>query len=671
MKERAWKVNKVDEKTAVRLANAIGSTLLLARVLVARGMDTPEAAMQFLGEDTPISDPFLLKDMDKAVERIRRAVDEDERIVIFGDYDVDGVTATALLYDYLQNTLFGDIGYMLPSRSDDGYGLSERIVRQLAEEGCQLLITVDNGISAVNEVALANELGMDVVVTDHHLPGEQLPAAVAVVDPKRADDTSPFKALCGAGVAFKLCCALDDGEVDGCLEEYSDLTALGTVADKMPLLSENRTIVKEGLRMLTYCNRPGLAALIERCGLADRNVTADKIGYTLGPRINAAGRMANADVALDLLICEEPDQGEALADQLFEVNAERQQVEHDIMDDIHRMLDADPSRKEDRIMLVWGENFHPGVIGIVASKLVESYHKPAIVISLQNGEGRGSGRSVEGFNLYDALAACQGCLVRFGGHAMAAGLSVREEQLNDLRSALNEYAATRFPEFKTPPLMVDVEIRLDQITLDEVEGLHYLEPCGDGNPSPLFLAKNVVLEGVNPSRNGNHSYLNLRQDGGMLSAMLFNKTAEELMPLLGSHVDVVLDLSIYEGKLSAHVKGLRQAKADPGQVRLYAAFRKGQTISSAQKALLRPDRAYVAGIYRTICKGGVSADTLQPLLAQIGAQTTGKTMAGLEALLQLGLIEVQEQNGVRVFAQLPVSGKKDLTSAPILKALQE
>lgn len=671
MKERAWKVNKVDEKAVVRLANSIGATLLLARVLVARGMDTPEAAMQFLGQDAPISDPYLLKDMDKAVQRIQRAVDEDERIVIFGDYDVDGITATALLYDFLQNTLFGDIGYMLPSRADDGYGLSERIVRQLADEGCQLLITVDNGISAVREVALAKELGMDVVVTDHHLPGEQLPDAVAVVDPKRKDDTSPFKGLCGAGVAFKLCCALDEGEVDGCLEEYSDLAALGTVADKMPLLGENRTIVKQGLRMLTYCNRPGLAALIERCGLADRSITANKIGYTIGPRLNAAGRMAEADTALDLLICEEPDQGEALADQLFEVNAERQQVEQQIMEQIRQMLDADPSRRQDRILLVWGEDFHPGVIGIVASKLVEIYHKPAIVISLQNGEGRGSGRSVEGFNLYDALAACKNCLERFGGHAMAAGLSVREEQLDDLRSALNEYAAVRFPEFKTPPLMVDVEIRLNQITVEEVEGLQYLEPCGDGNPDPLFMVKDVVLESVNPSRNGQHSYLNLRQDGDTLSPILFNKTADELMSLVGSHLDLVLDLSIYEGKLSAHVKELRQAKADPRQVRLYAAFRKGQPVSSAQKAMLRPDRAYVANLYRIIRQGGVSADTLQPLLAQTGAKTTGKTMAGLEALLQLGLIEVQEQDGVRMFAQVPVSGKKDLTSAPILKALQE
>ncbi|MBQ8647377.1 MAG: DHH family phosphoesterase, partial [Oscillospiraceae bacterium] len=354
MTYHAWQVNRSDEKVAALLAAKIGAPKLLARVLTARGYDTPEKAMGLLGEDAVLSDPFLMKDMDKAVERILQAVDAEEPIVVFGEYDVDGVTATALLFSHLRS-MGANVRCMLPSREGDGYGLSERTVRRLAEKGYKLIITVDNGISAAAEAELAAELGMDVVITDHHLPPEQLPRAVAVVDPMRVDDTSPYKGFSGAGVAFKLCAALDGCDPEALLEFCGDLAAVGTVADVMDLTGENHTLVRRGLEVLQNSERPGLLALMEASGLSDRPVNADTVSYTLAPRLNAAGRMESAALALQLLLCEDEDRAVELAERLNQCNQARQAAEQEILTRVQAQLDADPDRKNDRVLLVWGE----------------------------------------------------------------------------------------------------------------------------------------------------------------------------------------------------------------------------------------------------------------------------------------------------------------------------
>ena len=334
MTYRAWQVKQTDEKAAARLAAAIGAPLLLARILTARGMSTPEQAMEFLTQDVPLSDPYLMKDMDKAVECILRAVDEEKPIVIFGDYDVDGVTATALLYSHLRG-MGANVRCKLPSREEDGYGLTESIVENLAQKGYKLIITVDNGITAVKEAEKARELGMELVITDHHLPGQTLPAAAAVVDPARPDDTSPCKCLSGAGVAFKLCAALDDCEPEALLEFCGDLAAIGTVADVMPLTGENRTIVKHGLQGIQNSERPGLLALLEACGLDEKPVTSESISFAIAPRLNAAGRMDSAVTALQLLLCEDDMRAQQLTDQLIASNTARQQAEQEIMAERH------------------------------------------------------------------------------------------------------------------------------------------------------------------------------------------------------------------------------------------------------------------------------------------------------------------------------------------------
>lgn len=676
MNYRTWQIPAPDEKTVAKLAAAIGAPGLLARVLVSRGLGDPEKAMAFLTQDAPLADPFQLKDMDRAVARILQALDAGEAIVIFGDYDVDGVTATALLFEHLRG-MGANVRCKLPSREEDGYGLTVPIVESLAQKGFGLIITVDNGISALAEARRAAELGVDLVITDHHLPGEVLPDAAAVVDPARPDDQSPFKCLSGAGVAFKLCAALDGCAPEELLEQCGDLAAIGTVADVMPLTGENRTIVKQGLASLQNCGRPGLVALMESCGLADKPVTAESVSFALAPRLNAAGRMDSAALALQLLLCEDPEKARQLAGRLSQANADRQAAEQAIMAQAQAQIDADPARLLDRVLLIWGEDFHPGVIGIVASRLVERYGRPAMVIGVQNGEGKGSGRSVPGFNLHRAIAACADLLIRYGGHAMAAGLSVKKENIPALRRALNEYAAREYPVLEAPPLRLDAALDLERLTVADVESLSYLAPCGNENPAPLFFLGDAVVEAVYPVSDGRHSRLRLRKGAGSLYAVCFTVSPAQLPYQPGDRVDAALSLSVYEGKngpmLSGRVRALRPAGMPdtvPHQAALFEAFLCGAALEPAQKALLRPGREHIAALYRTIRQGGVFADDLRPLLVRLGAENTGRTLAGLKALEQLGLVETRQEGGAGRIAPAAVSGKKDLAAAPILKALE-
>ena len=429
-----------EQKYAATLAAQQKEVGLLAGILAARGITDPTEALTLLAGEEELSDPMLLTDMDKACARILEAIDKEQTIVVYGDYDVDGVTATALLYQHLKG-MGASVKCMLPSREGDGYGLSKNAIQSIHDKGCQLIVTVDNGISALEEAEFAASLGVDLIVTDHHLPHDALPKAVAVVDPRRADDHSPFKGLCGAGVAFKLCAALDGCPPEEMLDYCGDLAAVGTVADVMPLTGENRTLVKAGLKLLQQTDRPGISALLEEVGLEGKPITAENVSYAIAPRINAAGRMDNAVTALQLVLCEDEERAAELAHKLNEINVARQETEQEIVKAAQEQLDAEPAILEDRVILIWGRDWHPGVIGIVASRLVEKTGRPVIVVSVdEHGEGKGSGRSVQGFNLHECIASCEDILLRFGGHAMAAGLSVREENLPELRRRLNEWA---------------------------------------------------------------------------------------------------------------------------------------------------------------------------------------------------------------------------------------
>ena len=673
MEEEPWS----DAKYSSVLSAQQKENALLAGILTARGITDPAEALTLLAGEEDLSDPFLLTDMQKACERIWQAIDNGETIVVFGDYDVDGVTATALLYQHLKG-MGATVKCMLPSREGDGYGLSRNAIQSIHDKGYQLIVTVDNGISAVEEAEFAAELGIDLIITDHHLPPETLPKAVAVVDPRRLDDTSPFKGLCGAGVAFKLCAALDGCPPEEMLDYCGDLAAVGTVADVMPLTGENRTLVKSGLRQLQNTDRPGLEALLEEVGLAGRPITAENISYAIAPRINAAGRMDSAVTALQLVLCEDPDRAEELAHKLNEINVRRQETELEIFKAAQVLLEQQPERLEDRVMLLWGRDWHPGVIGIVASRLVERTGRPVIVVTVdEHGECKGSGRSVPGFNLHACIGSCADLLIRYGGHAMAAGLSVREENLPELRRRLNEWAARECPVLHTAPLECDLPIHLDRVTVDSVRRIDALAPFGAENPTPVFLLQSAVVDGVYPVSEGRHSRLRLRQGNASVYAVWFGMPPEQLPYTMGDVVDAALNLSVYESArgaqlsgriLDLHPAGLGTKLAE--QAALVAALRRGTPLTAEQKTLITPDRSHIITVYRELQARRWHAEDLQPLCAKLGEENTGKTLVAVTALEQVGLIATVEKGGANYLELVPAQGKKNLADAPILKCLE-
>ena len=667
-----------ERKYAATLAAQQKEVGLLAGILAARGITDPTEALTLLAGEEELSDPMLLTDMDKACARILEAIDKEQTIVVYGDYDVDGVTATALLYQHLKG-MGASVKCMLPSREGDGYGLSKNAIQSIHDKGCQLIVTVDNGISALEEAEFAASLGVDLIVTDHHLPHDALPKAVAVVDPRRADDHSPFKGLCGAGVAFKLCAALDGCPPEEMLDYCGDLAAVGTVADVMPLTGENRTLVKAGLKLLQQTDRPGISALLEEVGLEGKPITAENVSYAIAPRINAAGRMDNAVTALQLVLCEDEERAAELAHKLNEINVARQETEQEIVKAAQEQLDAEPAILEDRVILIWGRDWHPGVIGIVASRLVEKTGRPVIVVSVdEHGEGKGSGRSVQGFNLHECIASCEDILLRFGGHAMAAGLSVREENLPELRRRLNEWAARECAVLFTPPLECDLSIHLDRITVESVRRLEQLAPYGAENPTPVFVLEKAVIDGIFSVSEGKHCRLRLRQGNASIYAVWFGMPPEQLPYTMGDVVDAAVNLSVYESLrgaqlsgriLELHPAGFGNAAAE--QTALVQALRRGTPLSAEQKARIAPERSDIITVYRELQARRWHAEDLQPLFAKLGEENTGKILVAITALEQVGLIAVRERSGAKFWELVPAEGKKNLADAPILKCLEE
>lgn len=668
----AWQIKTAAPAAEQQLA-AAGCGVLLRKVLVARGYTDGAAAKQLLEPDGTFSDPFLMRDMDKAVARITRAIEEEETIVIYGDYDVDGISATAILYECLSSQ-GAHVRCKLPTRGS-GYGLTKAALESLHAKGFSLIVTVDNGISALEEAVYAKELGLDLVVTDHHLPGPTLPDAVAVVDPKRADDESPFKDLCGAGVAFKLCAALEGCDPAELLELYGEFAALGTVADVMPLIGENRILVREGLALLQDTMRPGLQALLESGGYTGKPVTTDTVSYGLAPRLNAAGRMNNAAVALKLLLCTDEAQASGIAARLAEINTERQQTEQETFAEACRTLEADPARLRDRVLVVAGEDWHPGVIGIVAARLMERYNRPAIVISLHEGEGRGSGRAPDAFDLHGALAGCAGFLTRFGGHAAAAGLEIEEEKLPAFRQAVNEWATRHTVHTGPASLSLDAAVDLADITVETVRDLERLAPFGRENPTPVLLVQDAVVDGIWPlGAEGRHTRIRLRQGNHTLFASLFGTPPQQFAYPVGAAVEAALEISIFTGRngplVSAHLKAIRPAhltNTPSEQAAWFESFSTGAVLEPAQAAQLLPDRNDTVMLYKRIRSGQVFSADLQPVFAAQGPEHAGKMLASLTALRELGLVE--EQNGH--WLPVPVSQKQDLASAPVLRRLAE
>lgn len=683
MRYKQWKIAHPSPEGRAQLERA-GIPSLLACVLSARGVTEPEQAWKLLtpGEE-PLLDPMLLKDMDRAVLRVGRALKTGELMAVYGDYDVDGITSTCLLTDCLTR-LGGRVRSYIPDRLEEGYGLNEEAVLHLAQQGVTLIITVDCGITAAREVEFARELGIDVVITDHHECKQAIPEAAAVVDPHRPDCPYPFKGLAGVGVALKLAMAAAGPDRAGLVfREYADLAAVGTVADVMPMTGENRTIVQTGLAALAHPRRVGLAQLMEEAGLGDKPVTSVSIGYTLAPRINAAGRMGQADLAAELLLTRDPGRAAALAQELCALNRERQTIECEIFQECVQRLERRP---QSGIILLADEHWHQGVVGIVASRLTEKYSCPAFMVCLDQGIGKGSCRSWGGVNLFHLLTQCQDLLEGFGGHAMAAGFTVREENIPALERRLRQLVLEERAGEELPSLLeIDAAVLPQELTVEAVEALDALEPCGAGNPRPVLVLTGAHVISAAQVGRGRHLKLRLEGRGVPLDAIFFSVDGSELGLTPGCRVDVAFypQINDFRGVRSVQLQvvDLRHAMTRAQlEQSIYEKYRRGEPLSPQEAQSLLPTRAEFVCLWRYLerqCAGQAFLEDTLARIAQKSARSGGQserpnhTLVCLEVMEERGLISLERQSGRVQITLHRLEHKVDLNASAILRRLRE
>ncbi len=557
MVRKVWKFRNagVSVEAVKKAAEQNGVPYLIANLLLNRDIKCDDFKAFLSKSKQSVLNPFTMLDMDKAADRVVSAIQNGESIVIYGDYDVDGITATALLYDFLKS-VGACVDYYIPDRIDEGYGINIMAVNKLVKSGTKLLITVDCGITAIGEVEFAKLQGMDVIITDHHTCKERIPdAAVAVVNPKRNDDEYEFDALAGVGVAFKLVMAVSMrlGRSAGeCFDRYCDLAAIGTIADVVPLVNENRIITEKGLCALQNPVRPGIKALLEVAQIADKKVTVSTVAFALAPRLNAAGRVGTAKTAVELLLTDSDTQARDIAFELDNANKERQSTEHTISEEAQSLIDADKDFEDKKVVVLAKESWHNGVIGIVASKIMEKYYRPCILISLNEGRGKGSGRSIENFNLFDALTACSDTLINFGGHRAAAGLEVSEENIPLLTEKINKYAKEVLTDADMHPVVkIDCMLGGINLNISTARMLSALEPYGMGNEAPVFATKDArVISATAVGADGKHLRMQVEKDGVRVNCIGFgmSECLNEISQGSCVHIAYKLDINNYQGK---------------------------------------------------------------------------------------------------------------------------
>lgn len=716
--QKEWIVRSYDKETARRLSDTLSISDFSARLLAARGFcDLSEAADFLHGDNDDFPDPFLLPDMDKAVERITTAIGRGEKILIYGDYDVDGLSSVAALYTYLSER-GADVCYYIPKRDSEGYGLNCAAIERFAAAKIGLIITVDTGITALEEVAAARGHGIDVVITDHHecvtagetMPeeasvgelteentsdgtpngeknGVKLPPAYAVVNPKRPDSRYPFRMLAGVGVVFKLLCALTgEQNREDIYARYLDLVSLGTVADVMPLVGENRRIVSRGLSILNQNGgNLGVRALLYAAGHTDGKVcTATTIGFLIAPRLNAAGRIGDVDRAAELLITRDPERAQAIAELLCEQNRERQAIETEIFTQAVAMVEEKHDFENDKVLVLYGENWHQGVIGIVASRLCERYGLPCILITKSGEIGKGSARSIPDFNIHEAICACREHLLKCGGHALAAGLSLELSRIDAVRRALCDYARDRITdEMRVRKLTIDLELAPCEPDLRHAEAIAALEPFGTDNPAPLFVLRDMAVEAITPLSGGKHLRLLLACGGNSFTALYFNKTPEEFPYALGERIDAAFRLEINEFRGNRSVQ-LHLVDTHPCDETLSYINKQAKAYLRAISTftITREDLPEMTDFRRSFVwlRTAVRTDshidiyTAARRISDGGERTVTPCMLNLmlDVFAERGLITLSRDglNDAQV-ALCPVEEKVDLAAAPLWQKLQK
>lgn len=713
-KEKTWFIRAeqtpVPQAEITRLSDSLERSPIVAELLWLRGYHDTEEAADFLSMRTELMyDPRGLRDADRASARIRAAIESHEKIVIYGDYDVDGVTAVCTLYLYLRDK-GADVAYYIPNRTSEGYGVSEQAVDKLIEAGARLIITVDTGITASEEVAYAKERGVDFVITDHHECRAELPDAVAVINPHRPDDEYPFKELAGVGVVFKLLCVLEhDLSGDSMIESvrrvcyaYADLVAIGTVADVMPMRSENKIIVKLGLPLIENTTRPGLRALLDAVNapVGDRpharkktKLTSGFIGYVLAPRINAAGRIRSASIAVELFLSENPARAAELAEELCVANKERQAEENTIMQEAYAKIEAEHDFENDPVIILDSDHWHHGVIGIVSSRITEHYGLPSILISFEGAEnhggedvGKGSGRSIKGMNLVDALVHSSEHLVKFGGHELAAGLSVTRSELPAFREAINQYAREVLTdEALTPTLDADMELAPGDITMELAEELTLLEPYGAGNPMPVFVLRDMELAECTPISGGKHTRLLVTRGGKSLQAMFFSCPSSELNLFVGDTVDLVftVDINEYNGRRSVQLIGrdVRLSQRENDRMCLekqrFERIWGGESFTEGDVLPTRDDFAAVYTLVRRSVRCGIDEMSHRALLTKLHTSAPAlkvgyvKLKLIIRILQELNLLGIEEVSDEFYHFRLNYADRKtDLDKSNLLRRLR-
>lgn len=690
MKGKNWVFIPCEEEKIEYLSEKCHITKLVARLLINRGFTQPQEVNQFLFDDTDIlNDPFLLEDMEIACQRINKAIDEQEKITVYGDYDVDGVTATSALVTFLKER-GAVVDYYIPNRMKEGYGINKEALEQIKERGTTLVITVDTGITAHEEVQWAKGEGLEIIITDHHECKGKVPEAVAVINPKRPDSRYPFCELAGVGVAFKLMCALS-GDSRQILEEYCGIVSIGTIADVMPLRGENRYIVKKGLRMLSQNPSVGIQALFVNSGVDyNKKITSGIIGYTIAPRINAAGRIGCAQSAVQLFLTENYKEAVVIANRLCDENKERQNKENEILQQAIAIVEDEAlNKKENKILVLYGEDWHNGVIGIVASKLSEKYGRPVILISFDANNGKGSGRSIKGFNLYDALKAMGQYLEKYGGHELAVGLTISRENIEIFEKEINGYAEQMINlEDMVPSIEVEGELFEEDISIQTVENINTLQPFGVGNNIPVFVMRGVKITDIFPMSNDKHLNFTVIKGAKTISALAFSVSSSQCPFSKGDIVDMIgtIDINSYRGvnnvqfiindmKLSQE-----QQKICKQDRELYDAYKTKPQLTKRQCELLHPDRSCFVDVYRYIKQRGAEGifqDRIDGLCGKIKNNAKNselnysKMMICLDVLDELNILNYQLKDNIITIHIFNVQEKIELNSSKILKSLTQ
>ena len=667
MAHKKWVVRRADKARATAISEKFNIDPLIAYMLTARGMDDDITVSKFLSDSYETVSPYKFADMEEAAFTIGDAIDYGEKICIYGDYDCDGVTSTALLLSFLKSE-GADVFAYIPDRECEGYGLNKDAIDVIRKEGANLIVTVDNGISAIDEAEYIYSLGMRLVITDHHQLGDALPRAEAVVNPHREDNDLDFREYCGVGVAFKLICAISEGNISALVDKYIDLVAIGTIADVVPLHGENRSFVKQGLNKINHDPRP---ALVPFRNTSDKEFSSNDIAFQLSPRINAMGRMGNAMDAVEFLICDDPAKCKRKYAELSEQNAKRQTVEKDILFSIEQQIKGKPSLVAERVIVIAGKGYHHGVIGIVASHILERYGKPTFIIGIDDeGIARGSARSVDGFNIYNAINACSDDLIKFGGHPLAAGITLTKDNIDLFRQHINEYAYKNYAVMPAQELVIDCKLSPHYINLDLVDNISALEPYGAENPSPVFGIYKMKITALTPLSDGKHTRLELEKKGKRIKVVKFSSSPESLPFDVGDTVNVAVRVSknLFNGKMYLSVQavdialyGIDDNKyfKEKNDYELYK-------IKGIASESLYPDRNVCAAVYKFLRANGGFDYSIDDLYFRLQNELTyGQLVHAIRAFRQADLITF---NGKFVINSN--TGKVDLENTSVLTTLK-